>query len=798
MSSQRRSELGADQARWTCPSGAFEMIADPVPEELQMRAIEALRFGIDAARDFHVIAVGSSRVEMDRYITWLLNSTIEHLPPCCDWCYVMNFEQPNRPRAIRLPTGVGRGFKEDVERTISDLRADLPRAFQAEPYEERRRSLFEQFSQRRDAAFEALQQQAQELGFSLIQSPAGLGVVPVIDGQPVQPQDFVNLPQEVQQRFNAARGELSADLERTLRNIRDIEIEASETLRQLDESIGREVVDHRFAGLLAKYAGNDAVVAFLRAVSADAVQHLNVFRQAGDSERTSPVQSAEAVATEEFFKRYQVNVIVDHHGETSPTVLFEDNPNYGNLVGRIERRGVLGTLVTDFTMIRPGALLKANQGFLILNLREVLIAPFAWESLKHALERQVVRIEEMGQLAGMMTTTSLEPEPIPLEIKVILIGDPVLVNQLVMLDPEFASLFKIRAEFHATAERDGELIQSLASFLVSIRDRDHPPLDTSGVARLLEYAARLAGDQRRLSVELEPLSDLAREAMQLAAGQGLARTTAAVVEEAIARRRARSLYGAERLREMLIDRTLMVDTDGEVVGQINGLTVMAQSGHAFGTPVRITARSFAGQQGIVNIDREVELGGPIQSKGVFILGGFLGELFGRERQLSLTASLVFEQTYAPVEGDSASLAELCALLSSLSGLPLRQALAVTGSVNQRGEVQAIGGLNEKIEGFFELCEARGLTGEQGAVFPAANAMNLMLRPDVVAAVRAGRFHLYPVTFVSEAVELFTGVDAGQLDGAGGYLAESVFGRVAIRLRQFADATQVHLHSLPPT
>lgn len=794
MPPQTVKPLSVEQVRWTCSDDDFEMIADPVPEELQKRAIDALRFGVEAGLDFHVIAVGGNRVEVDRYISWLLSSTVEHLPPCCDWCYVMNFDQPTRPVALEMPSGTARAFKEDIDQAVADLRVDIPRAFQSEPYEERRRIMFEDFARRRDAAFEALQQQAQALGFALIQSPAGLAVVPMAGGRPLQPQEFAQLPPEQQARLNEARSQLGADLERTLRTIREIESEARDALRELDEGIGREVVEHRFELLRAKYAANEGIQRYLRAFADDVVRHLAAFREAGEVAAAAPgLGPSPQALLDEFFKRYQVNVVVDHYGETGPTVLFEENPTYGNLVGRIERRGVLGTLVTDFTMIRPGALLKANQGFLILNLRDVLSAPFSWEALKHALQRRLVRIEELGQMAGTIVTTSLEPEPIPLRIKVILIGDAYLVHLISMLDPEFGSLFKIRAEFHSTTPRDPEMTQALASFLVSIREMDRPPLDRGGVARIIEHAARLAGDQRRLSVELEPLADLAREAMQIAASRGLSATTAETVQEAISLRRARSLYGAERMRELLVDRTIMIDTEGEVVGQINGLTVMSQSGFAFGMPVRITARSFAGQQGIVNIDREVELGGPIQSKGVYILAGFLGELFGRQRQLSLTASLVFEQTYSPVEGDSASLAELCALVSSLSGYPLRQDLAVTGSVNQLGEVQAIGGINEKIEGFFDLCVARGLTGKQGVVFPEANVVNLMVRPDVAAAVEAGDFHLYPVSNVSQAIELFTGVEAGEI-GAERYPEGSVFDRVAARLEQFAEVTQVRFPS----
>ncbi len=780
--------MNADQVRWTCSSERFKMVADPVPEELQSRAIEALRFGVAAGADFHVIAVGNNRVETDRYISWLLNSTIEHLDPCCDWCYVMNFEQPNRPRAIRVPSGEARAFQHAVEKVIEDLRTAIPDAFEAEPYEERRRLLLEDFSNRRDALFEGLQQRASAAGFALIQSPAGLGLVPLADGQPMQPQAFAQLPKEDQDRLNTARSELGADLERTLRAVRELETDARARVRDLDRDIASGIVALQFESLFESYADNQTIISYLNEMVRDIMDNLGAFRRVSDDDNSPFTLTRETAQAAEFFRRYSVNVIVDHYGETSPVVLFEENPNYGNLVGRIERRGVMGTLVTDFTMIRAGALIKANQGFLILDLRELISSPFAWESLKHALQLGAVRIEEIGQLAGIVATTSLEPEPIPLDIKVILKADMLLAAQVSALDPEFGSLFKIRAEFHSTASRDAELTQALASFLVAIRDRTRPPLDPSGVARIIEYSARLAGDQRRLSIELEPLSDLAREAMQIAESKGLRATTGEVVQTAIEARRSRALYGAERLRDMLVDRTIMVDTEGSVIGQINGLTVMAQSGFAFGSPVRITARTFAGQQGIVNIDREVELGGPIQSKGVYILAGFLGELFGRERQLSLTASLVFEQTYSPVEGDSASLAELCALLSSLSGFGLRQDLAVTGSVNQRGEVQAIGGLNEKVEGFFDLCVARGLSGSQGVVFPESNAINLMVRPDVVNAIEDGLFHLYPVSTVEQAIEIFTGQPAGAANEVGRFEDETVFARVANRLHQFADAT----------
>ncbi|MEZ4571513.1 MAG: ATP-binding protein [Thermomicrobiales bacterium] len=413
------------------------MTADPVPEELQRRAIEALRFGVEAGMDFHVVAVGNSRVEMDRYIHWLLNSTVEHLDPCCDWCYVMNFGEPDHPRAIRVPSGEAREFKLAIERAIEDLRVEIPKAFEAEPYEERRRILFEGFAERRDKAFEELGQRARSVGFAVIQSQAGLGLVPIAEDHPMQPEEFAQLPKEEQERLNATRIELNADLERTLRTIREIEREARGALRDLDRGIADQVVEVYFETLREHYAENESILSYLDEVANDITNHLPAFRQSPDDDGLAGIaQTREHVIADEFFRRYRVNVIVDHHGETSPTVLFEENPTYGNLVGRIERRGVMGTLVTDFTMIRPGALLKANQGFLILSLRDVLSAPFAWDGLKHALERKLVRIEELGQLAGTIATTSLEPEPIPLDIKVILLADGQLAAMAAALDPE--------------------------------------------------------------------------------------------------------------------------------------------------------------------------------------------------------------------------------------------------------------------------------------------------------------------------------------------------------------------------
>lgn len=785
MSLDVPNPLEASQARWLCSIDSFDLEEDPVPEELQQRAISALRFGIAAGHDFHLVAVGSNRIGIQHYLNWLLEESLDSLPPCCDWCYVMNFEDHYKPLAIRLPTGEGRHFKEGIENAINDLQSDIPQAFETDPYADRRDTLLQDFSNQRDEVFESLQRRAAELGFQLVQGPAGLIIAPVRDGRPISPEEFQQLPPEVQARLEQGRVTLGSDLERSMRRIRDINDQARQAVRELDEGIARDVVQHRLFPLRERYADHGKVQTYLDAVEEDIVSNLGMFRE-GPMQAPDPMTASRmAMMQEEFFRRYAVNLIVDHSGEDSPTVVHEDNPNYGNLVGKIERRGVMGTLVTDFTMIKAGALLRANEGFLVLDLRDLLTHPLSWEALKHALERETVRIEEIGQMTGMIATTSLEPEPIPLTVKVILIGDVELVNTVAAIDPEFNRLFKIRSEFQPSVTRNDKMTRALASYFFALETHERPPLDRSGVGKLLEHSARLAGDQRRLSVELEPLTDIAREAMQVAADNGGEHTDGAAVREAIELRRYRARYAADRLRQLLVDRTIMIDTEGEVVGQINGLTVMSASGFTFGSPVRITARAFAGRGGIVDIEREVELGGPIHSKGVFILYGYLGGLYGAERPISLSASLVFEQTYTPVEGDSASLAELCALISSLAEVPIKQGLAVTGSVNQRGEVQAIGGVNEKVEGFFDLCNERGLTGDQGVVIPRSNVPNLMLREDVLEAIDRDEFHIYPVSTTDEALHLITGMPAG-VPGDG---ADSLHGRAAERLAEFAEATQ---------
>lgn len=786
------TRLTAEHARWTCPPDAFALAPVDVPEKLQARAVTAARFALSAGCGFHLVAVGPPTTGREALLKRLLDQAASTREAPSDWCYVFNFDSPNAPNAIELPAGKARAFKTAIDELITNLRSEIPRAFEAAQYEDQRNAILEAFARQRDDAFGQLRRRASELGFALMETPQGIAITPVLGGQPISPDAYAALDPMIRARFEGGRAALSEDLEATSRSIRELQRSVRDQIRKLDESVATVVVEQHVSETLQAWADNPGVAEHLARVQRDVIQNIGMFR--GSDPEIAAATGINPLALEEFFRRYGVNVIVDRDGLQHAPVVVEPNPTYNNLIGSIERRGVFGTLVTDFSMIKAGALLRANGGFLLLELRDVLTAPFAWDGLKHALSQGEVKIEDPGQGIAIMATASLQPEPIPLQTNVVVMTESLIAHTLAALDPDFNRLFKIRAEFQDSVERTPENIQDLAGYLVTIPCDGLPAMDATGIARIIEEAARLAGDQRRLSGELEQLADIAREGMQLAKVRDRTVTDAQTVREAIAARIERSRYVPERLQSMILEDTIMIATSGEAVGQINGLEVMIGNGwRGFGKPVRITARAFAGTSGVVNIDREVELGGPIHSKSVLILNGYLGGMYGRARPLSLSGSVVFEQTYQPVEGDSASLAELYTILSAIAGIPLRQSLAVTGSMNQHGQVQAIGGINEKVEGFFDVCAARGLTGEQGVVFPAANVVNLMLREDVVDAVADGRFALYPIATVDEGIELFTGLPAGAPDANGAFPPDSVHGRVAARLAELAEIARAHEH-----
>ncbi|MBX6763744.1 MAG: AAA family ATPase [Rubrobacteraceae bacterium] len=753
----------------------------------QPRAVEAVRFGIGIDRPgYNIYALGPPGAGKHALVRHFLEEEAGKRRPPSDWVYVHDFERPYRPRAIELPPGMGVRLRRDMEQLVEELRPSLSSAFEGEEYQARRRAIEEEFSERSNRAFAELRRKAQERGLALLQTPMGWVFAPLREGQVLSPQQIQQLPEEEQRRLEQEVEELQQELQRVLsEEIPRWQREMQRRLRELNREVTNFAVGARIEELEEKYSSFEAVKRYLEEVRRDIVQNAQEILSPGqgheDGERQQEQMHVPAA------RRYQVNVLVDRSRLEEAPVVYEDNPTYQNLLGRVEYMARMGALVTDFNMIRPGALHRANGGYLILDARRLLTQPFAWEGLKRALRSRLLRIESPGQMVGLISTISLEPEPIPLDVKVVLLGDRLLYYLLSALDPEFGQLFKVAADFDEEVDRSEENALLYSRLIASIARREGlMPFDRTGVARVIEHASRMVGDSRKLLVHVESLADVLREADYWARQNGNGAVTAADVQKAIDARTYRSDRLREKVQEQILRGTLLIDTEGERVGQVNGLSVIELGGFAFGRPNRISARIRMGRGEVVDIEREVKLSGPIHSKGVMILAGFLGGRYATRRPLSLSASLVFEQSYGGVEGDSASSAELYALLSAIAELPVKQSLAVTGSVNQHGDVQAIGGVNEKIEGFFDICRRRGLNGEQGVLIPASNVDNLMLRRDVVEAVERGDFHIYPVETIDEGIELLTGVPAGEPDEEGNYPEDTVNGMVERRLAELGE------------
>ena len=749
----------------------------------QERALDAIRTGIGIRRrGFNVFAFGPPGAGKHTMIDQLLRAEAAVAPAPPDWCYVNNFADPHRPRRLVLPTGRAAGLSDAMKRLIADLRAALPAAFEREDYRSRREVIDQQFKHRQEEAFGALQRKAEQKSIGLIRTPMGLALAPIRNGEVIAPDIFQRLPAEDRKRMQADIESLQAELEAIIHKIPDWEREHRDMVRQLNRDTTAVVVRHLLQEVRAAFTDLPDVVGYLGEVEGDILEHAEEFI---GQERDGAVAEG-PVADMSPFRRYQVNVLVDNAGQKGAPIVYEDHPTHQNLVGRVEHLARFGALVTDFNLIVPGALHRANGGYLVLDVQRLLAANFGWDSLKRVLRAGEIRTVSLEQLLSLASTVSLDPEPIPLEVKVVLVGSPLLYYLLSSLDPDFPEHFKIAADFDDRIDRSPATTGLYARLIASAARREQlRPLDRAAVARIIEEAARMSGDAAKLTTEIRGLLDLLQEAEHLAGLTGKAAIDGAEIEAAIAGRRRRADRIHRRFQEEISRDTLRIETAGARVGQVNGLSVVTLGGVSFGRPSRITAQVRLGKGEVIDIEREVALGGPIHSKGVLILSGFLGGRFGRNGVLSLTASLVFEQSYGGVEGDSASAAELFALLSALSNVPIRQSLAVTGSVDQHGNIQAIGGVNEKIEGFFDICKARGLTAGQGVLIPAANVQHLMLAQEVVDAAAAGLFSVTPIETVDQGIEFLTGMPAGAEDAGGTYPEGTINRAVAVRLVAFA-------------
>jgi lon-related putative ATP-dependent protease len=786
------NELSPAQLRRTCNPDLMhcQSTGDLVPlQEIigQERAVRALKFGLGIKdKGFNVYVAGYPGTGRTTAVKNFLEDTAKNQPVPPDWCYVNNFSDEYTPKAIKLPSGKGKVFQKDMKTFVEDTKRALRKAFESEDYAARRENTVKQVETQRKSLIEQLNTEAQKDGFIIQSSPIGLLIIPIIKGKPVSDEELLTMPPKTRAEIQDKRAKLESGLRTAMRQFMDLDRKAREEIDKLNRDIALFAIGNIVAEVSEQYKGFPDVASYLKNVQEDILNNLAQFIK-------SPEETQQSLPfplpwmREPSFKKYEVTIVVDNSESKGAPVIMATNPTYPNLFGRIEKEAQFGALVTDFTMIRGGFLHKANGGYLIIPVEELLINPFSYEGLKRALKSEHINIEELEERYGFLGTKSLKPEPIPLSVKVILIGDPYLYQQLYMLDKEFNELFKVKAEFDTSMARTDACLEKYAAFVCAVCEKEKlKHLDGSGLAKLIEFSSRLADDQMKLSTRFAEVADIAREASFYAQQENAEFVTGDHVKKAIEEKIYRSKMIQEKIQEMIQRDFFLIDTEKEEVGQINGLSVASLGDFAFGMPSRVTVSIGLGKEGIIDIEREAKMGGPIHTKGVLILSGYLNEKYAKERPLSLTARLVFEQNYEGVEGDSASSTELYSILSNLSGLPIKQNIAVTGSVNQKGEVQAIGGVNEKIEGFFEVCKAKGLSGKQGVMIPVSNVQNLMLKEEVVEAVQQGKFHIYSAKTIDEGIETLTGVKAGVRDKDGNFEEGSVNALVDKRFREMVD------------
>jgi len=748
----------------------------------QARAINALEFGLNIdSRGYNIYAVGISGTGKSSIISRLVKKTAREEPVPNDWIYVYNFREPDRPNAIHLPSGKGRELQKKMEKLIEDLQDQIPKAFESKSYEEQKSQFLDDFQEKRGDLLMKLEKEANTLGLQIKSTPAGLVTLPLKkDGTPMEPQEYEALPDEEKNGIRKNQETVNNKIREILRTIKGLEKETREWVEKLNQEVASFIIGPFIEELIEEFKNIPEVPEYLNDVKADILENIGEFFK----EQSEKEEGPQVPAQSNLFHRYQINLIVDNSQTTGAPVIFETNPTYTNLIGYIERKVLLGAVYTDFSMIKAGALLRASGGYLITNAMDVLRSPFAWDALKRSVRNNEVKIEDYTEQLGYHTAGGIHPEPIPINIKVVIIGSPSIGHLLHSLDEDFRKIFKVKADFSQIMERDSKHTLEYGNFIARLsRDESLPHFTREAVARVVDYGSRLVEDRDKLTLRFSDVADLVRESSFWARKDRKKLVSPEHVDRAIDEKIYRSRMLEERIQELITDGTFMVDVEGKVVGQINGLSIYDLGDFSFGKPTRLTARVYMGRAGVINIERRAKLSGRTHDKGVMILTGYLGGKFGQKMPLTLSASITFEQTYEEIDGDSASSTELFAIMSSLSDLPIDQSIAVTGSVNQHGEIQPIGGINRKIEGFFDICKARGMTGKQGVMLPQKNVRNLVLRNDVREAVVRNEFHLYPIRTVDEGIFVLTGVDAGEMKKDGTYPKDSVHGRIMKRLKE---------------
>jgi lon-related putative ATP-dependent protease len=792
--------LEPDQVRWFCDPAqlSFETTEELQPLDGtigQDRAVRALTFGLEMRGDgFNLFVAGPRGTGRSSTVDAYVRRLAASQPAPGDWCYVHNFKDATSPTALQLPSGRAKDLARDMRTLMDAVRRDLRRVFESREYRQQQQEAHRTVLETRDRLLRELGERAEQHGLALSMSPAGPVIVPLSDGRPMSQEELARLPEQERERLGHQGEELARALREMGEQVRQLERQTHQRMREQDSQVAHSTIQPLVRELEAKYADQAPVQEYLSQVQEDLIARAEEIHSAAaepaDRDAQPPVPPALAQLQqqreESIFDRYRVAVLVDNSATQGAPVVVESNPTYYNLLGRMEYRSELGSMVTDFSMINAGALHRANGGYLVLNATDVLTSPYAWDVLKRTLKTGRIRIENIGEQFTPVPAATLRPEPIPLNVKVVLIGPPNVYYLLQFQDEDFSKLFRVRADFDTEITRTDEHLERYAAFVASqVRDRGLRHFHRSAVAKVAEYAARLDDHQAKLSARFQQIGDVVTEASFWAAKAESRLVMAAHVAQAIEEKSYRSNLVEDKIRELIQDGTLLIDVTGECVGQVNGLSVLDLGDYTFGRPMRITAQIALGADGFTNLDRETRLSGRIHSKGFLILTSFLQSRYAQDKPLAISARITFEQSYGEVEGDSASSTEVYALLSALSGLPLRQGIGVTGSVNQRGEVQSVGGVTRKIEGFYDVCRLKGLTGEQGVLIPPANVKNLMLREDIVDAVRQGNFHIWAVASVDEGMEILTGVRAGtQRDGQ--WEPGTVNERADRRLQEYAE------------
>ncbi|MFQ6028339.1 MAG: Lon protease family protein [Dehalococcoidia bacterium] len=763
----------------------------------QSRALDSIRFGLEVDKPgYNLFVTGLTGTGKTSAIKAHLQSIVDNMrqeerhQPISDWCYVHNFDDPDRPRAIELPQGMGRSLHRQLAEILTRLQDEIPKLFKSEEYETQLRSLEEEGRQGTQQLMSELEQAAQAENFALQVTPAGVTIFPLQDNQPMSPEAYQQLDAEQKQSIDERRNRLMQLTQETMSRIRDLEKENSDKIKSLERVVADDRVCNIFNALMHAFQDVPDMSEFLTRLIDYVLDNLNLFKETETPQLPVPAGpfspfGGPPVPTRNPLLPFEINLLVDETDQKSVPIVIESNPNWGNLFGRIERRATLGTYVSDHTMLKPGSVHLANGGYLVLNARDMLMYPGVWEGLKRVIRNREIRLEDPSTEGGFFVPQGMRPEPIPIDLKVIITGDEQLYRLFTTADYEdFWDLFKVKAEFDSRIELNRENLDAYSAFICRTCDEEGlMPFDASGAARVVEYSARLVADQTKLSSRFGQIKDLLIEADYWARKDDSLRVMGTHVNQAVLHKVHRVNLIEDRIQEMISDGSLLLNVTGESVGQVNGLAVYDLGDFSFGRPSRITAQTYAGRNGVINIEREAALSGRTHDKGVLILSGYLGAKFGQDSPLTLSVSLAFEQSYEGVDGDSASSTELYAILSSLSGIPLRQNIAVTGSVNQMGEIQPIGGVNQKVEGMFDVCRAVGLTGDQGVMIPHQNVKNLMLREDVVQAIREGQFHIYSVKTIDEGIAVLTGISAGERQDDGSYPEGSVNQLVDQRLRE---------------